>query len=72
MLKFIFYFTQVITTAGTFWMYAVLCALGVVFVIFCVPETKGRSTDEIAKIFDGRTEESNEGDRPKYVYNAVK
>lgn len=45
---------QLITTAGTFWLYSVLSALGVVFVIFCVPETKGRTTDEIAKLFEGR------------------
>lgn len=40
-----------ITTAGTFFMYAVLCFLGVVFVIFCVPETKGKSLESIALLF---------------------
>lgn len=32
-------------------MYSVLCAVGVFFVIFCVPETKGRDTEDIAKLF---------------------
>ena len=40
-----------ITTAGTFWMYSILCILGVFFVIFFVPETKGRDLDSIAKLF---------------------
>ena len=40
-----------ITTAGTFFMYAVLCFLGVIFVIFCVPETKGKSLESIALLF---------------------
>lgn len=32
-------------------MYSAFCALGVVFVIFCVPETKGRDLDEMALVF---------------------
>lgn len=40
-----------ITTAGTFWAYSVLCALGCVFVVAFVPETKGRDADEIASLF---------------------
>ncbi|XP_037033651.1 facilitated trehalose transporter Tret1-like [Bradysia coprophila] len=42
---------EVITTAGTFWMYSLLCILGVGFVIGYVPETKGRDMDNIAKLF---------------------
>ena len=40
-----------ITTAGTFWMYGVFCALGVLFVTFVVPETKGHHLDEIHNLF---------------------
>lgn len=43
--------SQIITTAGTFWMYAVFCACAVFFVIGLVPETKGRDLDEIAMLF---------------------
>uniref|UniRef100_A0A182PC87 Major facilitator superfamily (MFS) profile domain-containing protein n=1 Tax=Anopheles epiroticus TaxID=199890 RepID=A0A182PC87_9DIPT len=43
---------DLITTSGTFLMYSVLCALGVVFVITCVPETKGRELESIQKLFE--------------------
>ncbi len=36
-----------ISLAGTFWGYAGMCAVAVVFVYFWVPETKGRSLEEI-------------------------
>ncbi|XP_031622593.1 facilitated trehalose transporter Tret1-like [Contarinia nasturtii] len=45
------YLEAVITTAGTFYMYSVFCALALIFVIFVVPETKGRDLDDIAKLF---------------------
>ncbi|XP_058833693.1 facilitated trehalose transporter Tret1-like [Topomyia yanbarensis] len=43
---------DVITTSGTFWLYSILCAIGVVFVITCVPETKGRDLESIHKLFE--------------------
>ena len=33
--------------SGTFWLYAAICFAGFVFVKRCVPETKGRSLEEI-------------------------
>ena len=38
-----------ISIAGTFWGYGVLCAVAVVFVFLFVPETKGRTLEEIEK-----------------------
>lgn len=32
-------------------MYSAFCAIAVIFVIFVVPETKGRDLDDIAKLF---------------------
>lgn len=42
---------QLITTAGTFWMYSVFCAFAAVFVVMVVPETRNLDLDSIAKLF---------------------
>eukprot|EP01018_Ginkgo_biloba_P032859 Gb_40254 [translate_table: standard] len=39
------------SSAGTFMLYALLCALTLVFVALCVPETKGRTLEEIQSSF---------------------
>jgi hypothetical protein len=33
--------------AGTFWLYAGICAAGFLFVLKCVPETKGKTLEQI-------------------------
>lgn len=38
---------EVLTTTGTFWLYAVICFLGLWFVIKLVPETKGKTFEQI-------------------------
>jgi MFS family permease len=40
-------FMDVFGISGTFWMYAALCVLGILFVYFWVPETKGCSLEQI-------------------------
>jgi MFS family permease len=35
--------------AGTFWLYAVICILGFLFILKKLPETKGKSLEEIEK-----------------------
>lgn len=39
-------------------MYSVFCAVAIFFVIFVVPETKGRDLDSIAKLFIKNRHES--------------
>ena len=41
-----------LTIQGTFWLYAGFCFLGFVFVIFVMPETKGKTLEEIEAMFD--------------------
>jgi MFS transporter, SP family, xylose:H+ symportor len=38
-----------IGTGNTFWIYAAICAVGLVFIRACVPETKGKSLEEIER-----------------------
>ena len=37
--------------AHTFFLFAAICAAGAAFVATCVPETKGRSLEEIQALF---------------------
>ncbi|KAK2706577.1 hypothetical protein QYM36_016570 [Artemia franciscana] len=38
---------------GVFWFYMACCIVAVFFVYFCLPETKGKSLEEIEKMFGG-------------------
>lgn len=35
--------------AGTFWLYGIICLSGGIFVAICLPETKGKSLEELEK-----------------------
>ncbi|XP_011861733.1 PREDICTED: facilitated trehalose transporter Tret1-like isoform X2 [Vollenhovia emeryi] len=45
----------VIGTHGTFWLFGIIVVVGFVFVIVSVPETRGRSLEEIERKFTGPT-----------------
>ncbi|XP_015675492.1 solute carrier family 2, facilitated glucose transporter member 8 [Protobothrops mucrosquamatus] len=45
--------TVLLTPYGTFWLFSSTCLLNVVFTLFCVPETKGKSLEEIEAHFRG-------------------
>lgn len=49
-----------ITEEGVFWFYGSVCVLGVLFVLFKVPETKGRSLEELERYFEGNTSNSGQ------------
>lgn len=38
---------------GTIWMFAVICVIGLLFVIFFVPETRGKSLEDLEKLLTG-------------------
>ncbi len=40
--------------AGTFWIYAVICVLGFVFILLRLPETKGKTLEEIEGLLEAQ------------------
>jgi SP family sugar porter-like MFS transporter len=36
-------------SARTFWMYSIICTVGFLFVLFALPETKGKSLEQIER-----------------------
>lgn len=47
--KFYSNMTDALEPYGTFWIFSLFCAVGTVFVYFLVPETKGKTLDEIQR-----------------------
>ncbi|XP_031555263.1 solute carrier family 2, facilitated glucose transporter member 8-like [Actinia tenebrosa] len=46
-------FQNALTPPGTYWLYAGISFLAFLFVVLRVPETKGKSLEEIERLFDG-------------------
>ena len=52
--------------SGTFWLYGSVCLVGTIYTIFFVPETKGKTIEEIQQMFSSSSEEKSRGpDLPK-------
>jgi sugar porter (SP) family MFS transporter len=49
-------------SAGTFWLYAVICLLGFVFIFARVPETKGKTLEEIEQELSTPEKSHNHGE----------
>jgi len=47
--KFYSDMTEAVQSYGTFWIFSLFCAVGIVFVYFLVPETKGKTLDQIQR-----------------------
>lgn len=48
--KFFSSLVAVIQIYGTFWLFTVFSIIGTFFVIFIIPETKGKTMDEIQEL----------------------
>ncbi|GLG93599.1 hypothetical protein R5R35_003750 [Gryllus longicercus] len=53
-------FKHLLGIPGTFWMYGAISLFGSLFFFFCLPETKGRSLQEIEDYFCGRVKNLGE------------
>ncbi|XP_043510902.1 facilitated trehalose transporter Tret1-like, partial [Frieseomelitta varia] len=51
--KFFSDLSNAIGIGPTFWLFAVVCVIGIFFVYFLVPETKGKSLEDIQKELNG-------------------
>lgn len=45
---------EALTPQGTYWLYGIFCLLAFIFVYLVVPETKGRTLEEIENYFEKR------------------
>lgn len=45
---------RVLQPYGAFWLASAFCVLGVLFTLICIPETKGRTLEQITAHFEGR------------------
>ena len=46
-------------SSGTFWIYAVICVAGFLFIFRTLPETKGKSLEEIERFFLDNTKDKD-------------
>ncbi|KAL8174796.1 UNVERIFIED_CONTAM: Solute carrier 2 (Facilitated glucose transporter) member 8 [Gekko kuhli] len=51
-------FMVLLTPYGTFWLFAATCLLNVLFTVLCIPETKGKTLEEIETYFQGSRQPS--------------
>ena len=58
--KSFIYIQRLVGSYGAFWSYAGLTLVGVIFIIFCLPETRNKSEEEIGKFFNRTGTESSE------------
>ncbi|KAJ1526330.1 hypothetical protein ONE63_009479 [Megalurothrips usitatus] len=57
-------------TDGTFWLYSALCIASCVFVAVLLPETKGKTLDEIEHYFEGEHQKAKDKKKAKAVAKA--
>ena len=61
-----------IKSSGLYFLIGVICAVGAVFVILAVPETKGKSPEDMKKYFMGVKQEGSESGKYKHLARSIK
>nr|CAH0110442.1 unnamed protein product [Daphnia galeata] len=49
-----------LTNAGTFWVFGSLCFIGILFGVFILPETKGKTPEQIQSLFSTNSDDVTE------------
>ena len=63
---------EAISTSGAYLFFAGVCAIGAAFVHFCVPETKGKTSNELRQMFGGhQAKEEMARDNFAYTHDSV-
>jgi sugar porter (SP) family MFS transporter len=52
------YLNRSLNTHGTFWLYSAICVGGFLFILFRLPETRGKTLEEIEGLLSGKTTKS--------------
>ena len=55
--EFLFPMQHFQLSSGTFWLYGAVCLAGTLYTIFLVPETKGKTIEEIQQMFSPSPDE---------------
>lgn len=45
---------EVLRPYGAFWLASAFCTVSVLFTLFCIPETKGKTLEQITAHFEGQ------------------
>lgn len=59
----IIFFQDAIGDFGAYWLFAGVCVLNLIFCVTVVPETKGKTLEEISAYFGGPVVSSNSNSR---------
>ncbi|XP_046369518.2 proton myo-inositol cotransporter-like [Haliotis rufescens] len=61
-------FTELITKHGTFWMFSGVSVLGLIFICIFLPETKGKTLEEVEELFMSEEDKVHHEERRRTKY----
>ena len=62
----------ILSFIATFWLYFVICLVGLVFVILMLPETKGKTLEEVQELFMSREYKERQDRQKNYTSTDTK